>query len=324
MLKIFKEIPALEENFVSSIIDGLNAEPKTLPSKFFYDEIGDGLFQQIMRLPEYYPTACETEILNKHKIELCNLFSANGKSFKLIELGAGDGQKTRILIDCFRNNDCNFTYVPVDISSHVLELITERFAVEFPGLPQKPMVCDYFEALQKIKDEKTPKVILFLGANIGNFTSHEAAGFLSRLAERMSKDDVFLCGFDLRKDPRIIYRAYNDSKGVTRDFNFNLLHRINKELDADFLDENFIHYPVYEPDSGEMKSFLVSTCAHSVKLRRVNKTIKFKCWESMFTEVSCKYNVEEIRQLAESSGLYVDRVFTDSKDYFADILLRKK
>lgn len=324
MLKTLKESPPDTESFTRAIIEGLMSEPKKLPSKFFYDKIGDGLFQQIMHLPEYYPTACETEILNKYKFELCKLFPNNGKPFDLIELGAGDGQKTRILIEAFRDNYCQFNYVPVDISEHVLEIISSNLSLEFPGLNQKPMACDYFEALTAIKDDKTKKMILFMGANIGNFTQQEAGAFLSRLAETMSHKDVLICGFDLKKDPEIIYKAYNDAQGVTKAFNFNLLHRINKELQGDFCEENFIHYPVYEPESGAMKSFLVATCDHRVKFEKINKTITFKAWESIFTEISCKYSLDDVQRLAESAGLFVDRVLTDSKNYFADILLRKK
>src|SRR5688500_15641412 len=185
-----------------AVLKGLSSEPKTLPSWLFYDETGDRLFQEIMRMPEYYPTRCEYDILQQHKETFLKHFKERTRSFKLIELGAGDGLKTEILLKYFMSQGADFTYLPIDISAHALDVLKNRLNTTVPGLRMKPINKTYHEALKELRGLDEKKIILFMGANIGNFTIEEAPAFLSKLVLPLSAKDLLLIGFDLKKDPR--------------------------------------------------------------------------------------------------------------------------
>jgi L-histidine Nalpha-methyltransferase len=226
----------MDEQFAADVLEGLSATPKYLLSKYFYNEPGDRLFQKIMELDEYYLTKAEYDIFENRKSELLDYFSADGQRFDLIEFGAGDGYKTRVLIEYFLRERAQFTYVPIDISENVLNELTTMLAGKFPALQINPMNDDYFHALEELnKVDFDRKVILFLGSNIGNFREKAAIPFLSHIAADMSAADRLLIGFDLKKDPEIILAAYNDCQGVTRDFNLNLLRGSMRNLEANLI-----------------------------------------------------------------------------------------
>ena len=290
--------------------------PKSLPSKYFYDKKGDALFQQIMDLEEYYLTRCEFEVFENNKNELKKAFSEGAASFNLIEFGAGDGLKTKVLLHHFVNNHVNFKYVPIDISGNVLNQLEKSLRSELPDLQVKPLQNDYFKALETLENGASRNVVLFLGSNIGNFDHDRAIKFLSELNRCLKYGDLVLIGFDLKKDPEIILKAYNDSKGVTKAFNINLLNRINAELGANFDTSNFIHYPIYNPLTGTTKSFLVSTKAQTVEI--MDAAIQFGAWEAIHTEVSQKYSLIDIDRMAEESGFNSVKNFFDSRNYFTD------
>lgn len=307
------------------IARGLQQEPKRLPSWLFYDEIGDKIFQAIMRMPGYYLTASEFNIFKTQKDRILNHIATDNTSFKLVELGAGDGTKTEVLLSHFLSKKTPFTYVPVDVSEAVLTQLVTRLNKTLPDLKIHPENKLYNVALESMKnDTSEKKLILFLGANIGNFSREEAISFTTKMAVNMNEADRLLIGFDLKKDPRLIQAAYDDPEGITREFNLNLLGRINRELGGEFDLETFSHYPFYDPETGVTKSFLVSTIEQDVWIDAIGKAIHFDQAEIIHTEVSQKYDLKMINHLAGQAGLEIVDVIYDQKKYFADVVLKLK
>lgn len=310
--------------FAQDVMLGLNSNPKTLPSKYFYDAKGDKLFQQIMALPEYYLTQKEYEILEGQHEQILASILAQGQPFNLVELGAGDGMKTKILLRYLMETEVDFTYFPIDFSGSVLEELEQSLRQEMPDLQVKPIQSTYRDSLKNQEWENgLPNLILFLGANLGNFGVDEAKNIIDHLRVGTKKGDLVLLGFDLKKNPHTILDAYHDKQGVTREFNMNLLERINRELDADFDRGSFMHWPTYDPVSGECRSYLVSQKPQQVTIGALNQTFEFEAYESIFTEISKKYSLTEIGSLASSGGFHVEENFLDSEEYFADVLWQK-
>ena len=308
--------------FYKDIMDGLRAENKYLSSKYFYDETGDKLFQQIMACPEYYPTRCEMEILQQQSWKMANLFTAYSSSFDLIELGPGDATKSWFLLNELQKKNANFTYYPIDISTNVISGLEERLPVTLPGIRLQGLNGDYLDKMQQVKTfSRNPKIVLFMGANIGNMTPLQATHFCRQLHDHMQPGDLLFIGFDLKKHPGAILDAYNDRQGITRAFNLNLLTRINRELDADFNTDLFEHYPVYDPSTGACKSYLISLAEQEVHIG--DKTIAFKENEPVHMEISQKYSLEETDNMAALSGFEPVHVFMDSKKWFADVLWQR-
>jgi L-histidine Nalpha-methyltransferase len=306
------------QTFEKDIINGLKTNPKSLPAKYFYDKKGDALFQQIMQLDEYYLTRSEYEILNTHKKDILKFIQG---PINIVELGAGDGYKTKVLLQYLLQQDTELTYNPIDISGNALNLLQTRLEKELPELRINPIQGDYFQVLEKLRlESETPKLILFLGSTIGNFNHQQALDFLIQLRISLSTQDLLLIGADLVKDPDVILKAYNDAKGVTQKFNFNLLHRINKELDANFNPEKFKHFPLYDPVKKAALSYLISIEDQKVHFPTCNETILIKKWEPVFMETSQKYELSDLHVLASKAGFEVVENFMDSKQYFTDSL----
>ncbi|MFN0217088.1 MAG: L-histidine N(alpha)-methyltransferase [Saprospiraceae bacterium] len=304
--------------FAQDVANGLTSFPKFLSSKYFYDAAGSQIFQQIMELEEYYLTNCEFEVFQTKKEDILELLP---KSFDLIELGAGNGLKTKVLLNYFLGKGIDFTYMPIDISWDVLEALEDDLAEEMPGLSVQILHDDYFGALKKISAiAENPKVVLFLGSNIGNFSIMEAIAFLKKLRSSLHTNDYFLLGADLVKDPETILRSYSDTQGITANFNYNLLHRINVELGADFDIGEFMHHANYHPQTGETKSFLISKKAQKVWIDGLKLAVNFDAWESIFMEISQKFTISQVNEMAKKSGFKVQRNFFDSKMYFTDSL----
>lgn len=307
--------------FAEDVLAGLSASPKFLSSKYFYDDEGSRLFQEIMKLPEYYLTRSEFEIFSAQTKEIFEAFTAHSKRFDLIELGAGDGTKTAVLIDYFLKENADFTYVPIDISAEAQKALAENFQARFPNLSIRAEVGDYFQTLETLKNlSDKPKMILFLGSNIGNFSREESVEFFKKIASSMNPNDSLFIGFDLQKDPRVILRAYDDSQGVTAAFNLNLLRRINRELGANFDLEKFSHYAIYRPTEYAARSFLISREKQIVHIESLNRSFEFEQWEPIFMEISQKYSLEMIDELAAESGFQVVRNFFDSQKFYANSL----
>jgi L-histidine Nalpha-methyltransferase len=307
--------------FAEDVLEGLSSTPKFLSSKYFYDDEGSRLFQEIMILPEYYLTRCEFEIFSTQAKEICEAFTAHGSSFDLIELGAGDGTKTAVLIDYFLKDCVDFTYIPIDISMEAQKALAENFHKRFPNLSIRAEIGDYFQKLETLKNlSNKPKVILFLGSNIGNFSYEESVSFFKKIASVMNPTDFLFVGFDLQKDPHVILRGYDDAQGVTAQFNLNLLARINRELGADFDLEKFSHYAIYHPIECAARSFLISRENQTVQINSLGRSFEFRQWEPIFMEISQKYSLEMIDELATESGFQVVKNFFDSRDFYTDSL----
>lgn len=307
--------------FASDVLAGLSAAPKHLSSKYFYDDEGSRLFQEIMKLPEYYLTRSELEIFQTQYDEIFRSFVNGSDALDLIELGAGDGSKTAVLVSHFLDRGADITYSPIDISQEALDVLSKKFTREFPKLKMETRKGDYFKILESLKNGGgRRKVLLFLGSNIGNFTREQSVDFFRSLRSVMNDDDLLFVGFDLQKDPHVIVRAYDDSAGVTAEFNLNLLRRINRELGADFDLNKWSHYAIYRPVECAARSFLISREKQSVFINALNRSFEFEQWEAVFMEISQKYSLRLIEELALESGFEIKRNFFDSKNYYCDSL----
>lgn len=301
---------------------GLGQSPKTLSSMYFYDDIGSRLFQQIMALPEYYPTRAEFAIFREHGAAIAAALSpAAGGEFALVELGAGDGAKTKLLLRELLHAGPDFTYAPVDISAGAMTGLVAALQQELPALHVVPVVSNYATALTQLRTRPGSKAVLFLGSNIGNFGPAERLDFLRQLAAPLAPAGRLLIGFDLRKDPRRIRAAYDDTQGITAAFNLNLLTRLNRELGADFDLANWEHYTDYNPLNGAVRSFLVSIRAQRVRFAVLDEAYDFAAWEVIHTENSYKFTLPQIAELAAQAGLRVVASFTDAAADFADVVL---
>ncbi|RYD81000.1 MAG: L-histidine N(alpha)-methyltransferase [Sphingobacteriales bacterium] len=305
--------------FLEDVLSGLKSEPKFLSSKYFYDERGDKIFQQIMDMEEYYLTNAEMDILVNQADKICEAITADGNSFDLIELGAGDATKSIHLLKALTDKRLNFSYLPIDISEHVIADLEETLPLKVPQLNIKGFNGDYFEMLGKATAfSNRRKVVLFMGANIGNMAVADAEKFCTALKNQLSKDDLLIIGFDLKKNPEQILAAYNDKNGITKSFNLNLLNRINNELSGNFDLKNFEHYACYDPQSGACKSYLISLEDQSVTIGE--HSVSFSKNEYIFMEISQKYALNEIDELAKTAGFLPSENFFDANNYFVDAL----
>ena len=309
--------------FAEDVLAGLTSTPKALSSKYFYDDEGSRLFQEIMKLPEYYLTGCESEIFAAQTEAIYRAFANGDNAFDLIELGAGDGTKTAVLVDHFLKQNAEISYSPIDISQEALDFLEAKFSAEFPALRIDALNGDYFGILESLKNgDGRRKVLLFLGSNIGNFSPVQALDFFRQLRVVMNANDLLFIGFDLQKDPRVIVNAYDDAAGVTAEFNLNLLRRINRELGANFDLNKFTHYAVYRPVECAARSFLISRENQTVRIDGLDRSFEFDQWEAIFMEISQKYSLKMIADLAAESGFEIKQNFFDSKDYYCDSLWR--
>jgi len=307
------------DSFINDVIWGLSDPQKHLPSKYFYDEKGSRIFQEIMRMEEYYLPGCEKEILYKQSQQIAN--EINHEEFDIIELGAGDGSKTLIFLEAVVNIGKKITYIPMDISEDILKVNRQHILEKLPDLPVELLLGDYFSTIRAIESRPKPRLVMFMGSNIGNFPGEKAIEFIRFVNDYLNPGDYFLMGVDLKKNPHVIRAAYNDKKGITKRFNLNLLERINRELEGDFNLQTFEHYGVYNPLDGAALSFLVSMEEQDVHI--ADHTFHFDQYETIHTEVSQKYSLKDLDQLAVKTGFSWDRHFTDSRGYYSLSLFRK-
>ncbi len=298
------------------MLAGLAAPRKHISSKYFYDATGDALFQQIMRCPEYYPTRCELQILTDHSAEIAALLAAGRAPFDVVELGAGDASKSLHLLRAVLAQDATTTFFPIDISGSVIAALEARLPRELPGLRVGGLHGEYLPMLaESARRSDRPKAVLFMGANIGNMRPAEAEKFCHTLRTHLRPGDQLLIGFDLVKSPHRILAAYNDAGGLTRAFNLNLLHRINRELGGDFDIAAFSHFPSYDPATGACTSHLVSERAQRVRIGD-HGPFDFAAGETIHTEISQKYTPAETDALARATGFTPRRHFFDSEGAF--------
>ncbi|MFD2144129.1 L-histidine N(alpha)-methyltransferase [Mucilaginibacter antarcticus] len=307
------------QTFYEDVIKGLTTTPKRLNSMYFYDAVGDKIFQELMDCPEYYPTNCELEIFKTKTAELAQTIMGSGDAFDLIELGAGDATKSSFLLKHLQSQQVNFTYLPIDISANVINYLTVKLPLTIPGLKITGLNGQYFDMMKQAAAlSNRRKVVLFMGSNIGNMPVNEAVEFCKVLRNHLEHGDMAVIGFDLKKSPKTILAAYNDQGGITKRFNLNLLHRINRELDGNFDVSQFDHYATYDPETGACKSYLISQKEQTVTIG--NQTIYFAKDEHIYMEISQKFTITQTDQMAASSGFKpVDRFF-DIKKWFVDAI----
>ena len=310
--------------FLEDVNCGLSKEHKTLPSKYFYDKRGDELFMQIMSLPEYYLTRAEAEIFRNQAEAIVHSFKHSPhQHFELIELGAGDGSKTFYLLKELLAKSYSFDYVPIDISGNVLTHLENTLLERLPDLSIEAQQGDYFKKLNQLKENAEPKVLLFLGSNIGNMTDEVASEFIFQIGANLKPNDRLLLGVDLIKPAKAVLPAYSDSQGITREFNLNLLQRINSELDGQFNLGKFSHCAEYTEEEGISRSYIVSKIDQQVTIGKLDKTFNFAKDERIHTEISRKYSMEILESILSDTDFSIESVFTDSQNYFADIVLQR-
>ncbi len=314
---IERQDPAVvRKDFAEELRKGLSSDLKRISSMYFYDSKGSHLFSEITKLSDYYLSSCEQEILETYIEQISDMVA--GKKFRLVELGAGDGRKTQILIKFFRKNGLDFEYIPIDISEASIQNLVEDVQSKFSDLKLTGLVGNYNSVLELLRKDERMNFFLFLGSSIGNFSTKHSIHFLQKLRSLTLPQDIFLLGFDLAKTPVTLRKAYEDSEGITKQFNLNLLSRINQEFQANFNLNDFEHHAEYHPEEKCMKSWLLSTKEQDVTIKELNQVFHFHAWEPIHTENSQKYSLQDIERIAGESGFKVLKNFNDSKNYFVD------
>jgi len=299
------------ESFREAALEGLRQPQKPISSKFLYDERGSKLFDRICELDEYYPTRTEIGIMRDN---IGAIRDAIGPQVRLVELGSGSSMKTRILLDHLEDVA---VYVPIDISKAHLVEAAEGIADAYPGVPVQPLCADYTATfdLPEPPQPASRTVVYYPGSTVGNFQPDEARHFLRRIAEGIEEGAGLLIGVDLKKDVDVLEAAYNDAEGVTAAFNMNLLRRMNRELDATFDLDRFEHLSVWNEDKGCVESFLRSTDEQTVTV--AGELFSFGAGETIHTEYSFKYTLDEFAELMGEAGFSVEEVWTDDRSYFS-------
>jgi dimethylhistidine N-methyltransferase len=302
-------------HFAAAVRDGLRAHPRSLPWQYFYDEQGSRLFDRICALPEYYLTRTEDAILGAHASAMVAGWP-EGRPPCLIELGSGSAAKTQRLIAAALARYQTLHYIPIDVSATFLEESARTLVQRFPALRVTGYVADYQTALPVAASSAGPKLVVFLGSSLGNYSTTDAVALLRQVASALRPEDRFLLGTDLAKDRATLEAAYDDVQGVTAEFNRNLLRRINRELGADFKLDQFQHRAVYRPELGRVEMHLVARSDQVVQIPAADLTVRFTAGESIHTESSHKYTRETLRSLAESSGLVEEAFWVDRDGRF--------
>jgi L-histidine Nalpha-methyltransferase len=309
-----------ERALADDVLDGLTRPFKELPPKHFYDARGAELFDRICALPEYYPTRTEREILRERAGEIVELTGAA----EIVELGSGTAAKTRILLDAMRDAGTLRRYVPLDVTESMILETAAQLVEEYPGLLVHGIVGDFERHLRHLPEPLGPRLIAFLGGTIGNFTPGSRRRFLRGLAKAMGPDDHLLLGTDLVKDPALLEAAYDDSQGVTAEFNRNVLHVVNRELDADFDVEAFDHVAFFDREREWMEMRLRATSRQQVHIAALGIHVSFEPREELRTEISAKFTPERLEGDLAAAGLELEQVFTDGDGLFALSLSRPR
>jgi L-histidine Nalpha-methyltransferase len=309
--------------FGDDVRAGLTAQPKTLPPKYFYDEVGSKLFEAITVLPEYYLTRAESEIFSSHADDI--ILRASPR--RLIELGSGSATKTRFLIEAALRNPKELQFSAIDISSAALEESSRALQSEYPQLRLRSYQGDYFDGLRELAQAETSgetTLVLFLGSNIGNFDPPEAERFLRAIRDVLSSGDALLLGTELNKDEATLEAAYDDPAGVTAAFNLNILARINRELGGHFDIRGFAHRAFYDHADGRIEMHLESRGQQTVNIDALGMSITFAPGETIHTESSYKFSQADVKHLARASGFEFECSWMDARHRFASHLLRRE
>lgn len=318
----------INNEFAKNIEKGLNDKQKHISPKFFYDKKGSRLFEEICMQPEYYLNRIESQILKNSVDEILKIIG--GQEISVIELGNGNSLKTRILLGPFLAKLKSVAYFPIDVSLKMLKKSIRDLLREYANLQIYGICSDYVSGIVKINEfmklkRKIPnkKFIIFLGSSIGNFDPKDAIDFLHSIARYVRKYDLLLIGIDLEKDKSILDRAYNDKNGITAKFNFNVLTRINRELDGEFNLSSFEHKSFYNVHKHRIEMHLKSKLDQQIRIGAIGKMFYFKKGETIHTENSYKYSLHRLNKLIKKAGLQVIRNFTDPDEQYTLILLKK-
>jgi dimethylhistidine N-methyltransferase len=317
----FREIPDqhISPPFCAVVAEGLSAAQKSLPCRFFYDQTGSELFEQICRLPEYYLTRTERAILEQYAPEI---LKAAGQNAMLVEFGSGSSCKTRLLQDAALAQQSHLHYIPIDISADFLYASALTLLNEYPRLTVTALAAEYRSGITALPAHQAPRLILFLGSSIGNFTREEAIDFLTHIRRQMRPEDRLLVGADLVKERTLIEAAYNDTSGVTAAFNKNLLTRINRELGADFQLDAYTHTAPFVAAQSRIEMHLVSQRRQRVRIAALEQSFLLKQGETIHTENSHKYSVAGFTSLGRAAGLIVQNRWQDARAWFSLFLLQ--
>ena len=314
-----------DEQFAQAVLDGLSGQPKWLPSWLIYDDLGSDIFTEITELEGYHPAQCEFEIFHAHK-DVVNALLSN-ESFKLVELGAGDGRKTQILLDHFVQRQLKFEYVPIDISEGAVKNLVASLESRFSGsdMSVTGIAADYFDGLAAMKGKSNLRhIVLFLGSTIGNMELPAAEQFVRRLWSSLNDGDYVMIGFDLMKHPKTLYSAYNDPTGVFEKFNLHVLDVLNQKLGANFQKDQYVQQGHYNPSTHAVESYIYSTCQQVVSIDVVGKKFHFGAWEAMQSEHSYKYTLSDIETLAVNTGYAIVQHLSDANEHFVDSIWEVK
>jgi dimethylhistidine N-methyltransferase len=299
------------------VIQGLTQTSKSLPPKYFYDDRGSELFEQICDQPEYYPTRTEAWILSQYADEIAEITGG----CELVELGSGSSTKTRILLEAYQKNAGDCRYVPIDVSGGMLATTVRQLQQTYPDFSIAGLQGTYEQALEHLKlTDWSSRMICFLGSSFGNFTRQESDGFLSKIALALKSGDYFLVGVDLQKPKEILLPAYNDSQGVTAAFNLNMLSHLNWRFQGDFDIKLFKHEAIYNQADGQIEMYLHCQKSHWVSLEQLDLQVFFEVGESILTEVSRKFDLGIMQKQLEVQGLKTVKIWTDPQQWFGLVL----
>ncbi len=306
-------------NMVDDVRESLLNRPRSLSPKYFYDERGSELFDQICSTPEYYPTRTENTLLSQYAVDIINKTQPE----QILELGSGYSVKTRRLFDACQHISHNCTYAPFDVCEGVLIETAQKLSEEYQWLDLKPLLGDYHGGLGNLPTAKGSHLYVFLGSTIGNFEQHEALAFINELYNVMRKGDHFLIGVDRVKRSDILHAAYNDKQGITAEFNLNVLNVLNRELNANFNIDEFTHSAIFNTDKERIEMRLSSNKDQKVKIDDLDKTIHFKKDESILTEISQKYTYSGIEEMLTTANFSITDHYEDEDAYFSLVLASK-
>jgi L-histidine Nalpha-methyltransferase len=316
-LKILNEHYQALNNEGEDVIQGLIQSPKTLPPKYFYDDYGSELFEQICELPEYYPTRTEAWILQQYADEIAQITGG----CELVELGSGSSTKTLFLLDAYQKITNYCRYVPIDVSHGILKSSVLKLQQKYPTLFVEGLIGTYEQALTKLETTlASSRMIFFLGSSLGNFNPQECDNFLSQITKALQAGDYFLLGIDLQKPKEILEPAYNDSQGITAAFNLNMLSHLNWRFQGNFDLNLFTHQAIYNQSDAQIEMYLHCQKTHEVSLKALDLQVSFADRESILTEISRKFNLVNMQKQLETHGLNTLKTWTDPKQWFGLIL----
>jgi L-histidine Nalpha-methyltransferase len=309
-----------KQNEGSDVVSGLRQTPKTLPPQYFYDDRGSQLFEQICKLPEYYLTRTETAILQTCAAEIVQITGAS----ELVELGSGSATKTRILLNAYNNLDCPLRYLPIDVSAGILETSARQLLLDYPSLSVHGLVSTYELALQQLPPTKLQsRIICFIGSTLGNLIQKECDRFFAHIAKALQPGEYFLLGIDLQKPKHLLEAAYNDSQGITAQFNLNMLNHLNWRFEGNFDSNQFEHQAFYNESQSQIEIYLRSKKAQTVRLRALNLTVEFEAGETIMTEISRKFDLNAMQQELWARGLVPVKAWTDPNRWFGLVLCQR-